>query len=114
MGGTAWVHACRVQEHTLLPNETVYTDAFFPLDLEEDLYVVGFYTKVVNAVHLHHFVVSLCTEGIEQLYDSPQEPGFPQQPASAANNGADAYLSLRIVVVLVCLSNECGCCQIFS
>lgn len=82
-------NACRVQEHALLPNETVYTHVYFPLDLDEDLYIVGFSTKVVNAVHLHHFVVYLCTVGIDELYDDPTNPaGFPQQPAKAEDNGA--------------------------
>jgi hypothetical protein len=49
--------ACRVQEHTLLPNETVYTAVFFPMNIQEDSYIVGFSTDVQNPIHLHHFVV---------------------------------------------------------
>lgn len=71
-----------------MTNETVYSHAYFPLDLEEDLYIVGFTTNVVNAVHLHHFVVYLCTESFDQLYDTPQQAGFPQQPTDEDDNGA--------------------------
>jgi hypothetical protein len=81
-------HACRVLEHTLLPNETIYTQVFLPLDLDKDLYVVGFASEVVNPVHLHHFVTYLCTDDVEQLYSPPLPAGSPQEPKSAENNGA--------------------------
>lgn len=98
------VHACRVQEHTLLTNETVYTHAYFPIDIAEDYYIVGFATDVKNAVHLHHFVVYLCTEAIDTLYDPPRQAGFPQQPASEEENGVRPIRS--ILWFFLCHSQE--------
>ena len=95
--------ACRVQEHTLLPNETVYTHAYFPLELDEDLYIAGFYTDVVNAVHMHHFLAYLCTETFDQLYRTPREAGFPEQPVNEEANGTITAWSAAVLMFGPCV-----------
>jgi hypothetical protein len=78
---------CRIQEHTLLPNETMYTRSYFPLPQDKDYYIVGFLAKIVNKIHTHHFVAYFCTADINQLYDPPQEAGFPEQPKNETDIG---------------------------
>jgi hypothetical protein len=58
---------CRVDNHTLLANETIYTRVYFPLPQDKDYYIVGFLADIVNKVHVHHFIVRFCTEGLENL-----------------------------------------------
>lgn len=79
---------CRVQEHALLPNETIYTRAYFPLPQDQDYYIVGFLADIVNKIHVHHFVVTFCTEPVSELYNNPNsEPGFPEQPVDERDLG---------------------------
>jgi hypothetical protein len=55
---------CRAQEHTILPNETVYTRVIFPLPRDKDYYVVGILADIVNKIHVHHFVVTVSSTAL--------------------------------------------------
>jgi hypothetical protein len=83
---------CRVQEHTLMPNETVYTRVYHPIPQDRDYYIVGFLANIVNKIHMHHMVASFCTAGIESLYKPPRDAGFPEQP----RNESDVGMSLKL------------------
>lgn len=84
------MHLCRVQDHALLPNETMYTRTFFPIPQDQDYYIVGFLADIVNKVHVHHFVAYFCTVGVDSLYSPPQAPGFPEQPKNESDVGAES------------------------
>jgi hypothetical protein len=72
-----------------MANETVYTRVYFPLPRDKDYYMVGFLANIVNKIHVHHFVVYFCAEDLPKLYREPSsKAGFPEQPASPADNGA--------------------------
>jgi hypothetical protein len=83
---------CRVQEHTLMPNETVYTRVYHPIPQDRDYYIVGFLANIVNKIHMHHMVASFCTADIESLYKPPRDAGFPEQPNNASNVGTALVL----------------------
>jgi hypothetical protein len=78
---------CRVQEHTLPKNETMYTRFYFPLPQDKDYYIVGFLANIVNKIHTHHYQVWFCTAGVDKLYSPPQEAGFAEQPTDDYDQG---------------------------
>jgi hypothetical protein len=77
---------CSIQPFELLSNETVYTMTYFNLPQNQSQYVVGFLPLVDNAVHVHHFVVLLCTEPLVTYTELGAGVSVP--PLSEDDNGA--------------------------
>jgi hypothetical protein len=78
---------CRVHEHKVPTNETMYTRFYFPLPQDKDYYIAGFLANIVNKIHTHHFVAYFCTVGVDKLYNPPQEAGFPEEPKNENDLG---------------------------
>lgn len=76
---------CRVAKHTLLPNETVYTNVFFPVPQAEELYIRGFLPSIDNTHLTHHLVAYLCVDEMAAYTDAAA--GVAVQPESAEHNG---------------------------
>ena len=77
---------CRAAKHTLLPNETVYTNVFFPVPQAEELYIRGFLPSIDNTHLTHHLVAYLCVD--EMAAYTVAAAGEAVQPESAEFNGA--------------------------
>lgn len=80
----------RVDDHTLMSNETVYTNVFFPIPQDKALYVVGFAADIDNTKRVHHIVAYLCNEDISK-YNATA--GATKEPASEEENGVHLWLS---------------------
>lgn len=68
-----------------MANETVYSNAFFPVPQDEALYIVGFLPNIDNMHLTHHLVAYFCL-GEMAAYTSA-EPGHAVNPESAEMNG---------------------------
>jgi hypothetical protein len=80
----------RVADHTLMSNETVYTNVFFPIPQDKAIYVVGFSADIVNTKRVHHIVAYLCQDDISK-YNATA--GATNEPASEEENGVHLWLS---------------------
>lgn len=77
---------CRVKKHKLMPNETIYTNAFFPMPDDEELYIVGFLPRIVNTHLTHHLIAYLCVDEVAAY--TRARPGEAVEPQSPELNGA--------------------------
>lgn len=69
-----------------MPNETIYTHAYFPMPEDEELYIIGFLPIIDNRHLTHHLIAYLCIDEVAAY--TTARPGEAVEPQSAELNGA--------------------------